>query len=105
MTNHLIIHEAGYETVRAFLDSPKILLLTCNTHVDPNIGYHDKVIGLPLGVKTGGKLLYANMRALSGPRRNGTGLRKKRVLLVNNSGWQDRKKINAQVRNQGMRNE
>lgn len=43
MTNHLLIHHASHQTVRDFLDCPKLILLLCNTHIDPAIGVHRKV--------------------------------------------------------------
>ena len=41
---------SDYDTVRRFLSSSKILLVVTSSHVDPQIGFHEKIISLPLGV-------------------------------------------------------
>jgi hypothetical protein len=41
---------SDYNSVRRFLSSSKILLVITSSHVDPQIGFHEKVISLPLGV-------------------------------------------------------
>ena len=41
---------SDYNTVHRFLSSSKILLVITSSHVDPQIGFHEKVISLPLGV-------------------------------------------------------
>lgn len=91
MTNHLRIHHSDYHTVTSFLNSSKITLFVSNTHVDPMIGYHPKIICLPLGIRARG---HVYNRALSISRRNIT---KSRLLLINNSGWGDRTMINNLV--------
>lgn len=91
MTNHLRIHNANYENVKHFLDSPKILFVVCNTHVDPMIGAHEKIISFPLGIRDKEKL-FRKMVEISSKN-----ITKTRLLLINNSGWGDRAKINAQV--------
>jgi len=92
MTNHLMIHGATYGTVRDFLDSDKLVLLVCNTHVDPIIGAHPKVISLPLGISRKGLLLSKAISLLKAG-----GVKKKTVLQINNSGWGDRAFINRIV--------
>ena len=91
MTNHLLIHGANYDTVQHFLDSDKILLVVCNTHVDPSIGAHKKIISLPLGVSRKGPVLETARRL------SALGVKKKTVLQINNSGWGDRAFINRIV--------
>jgi len=91
MTNHLLIHGANYETVRYFLESDKVVLVVCNTHVDPEIGYHEKVISLPLGISRKG-LIFSKALALSR-----AGVNKTTLLQINNSGWGDRAFINRVV--------
>ena len=91
MTNHLLIHGANYETVRYFLDSDKVVLVVCNTHVDPEIGYHEKVISLPLGISRK-VLIFSKALALSR-----AGVNKTTLLQINNSGWGDRAFINRIV--------
>ena len=91
MTNHLRIHIADYKTVRHFLETEKLLLVVCNTHVDPEIGAHRKIISLPLGIKQRIQLFQRFTEILS---RNFT---KNKLLTINNSGWGDRTKINAIV--------
>lgn len=91
MTNHLLIHGANYDTVQHFLDSDKILLVVCNTHVDPSIGAHRKIISLPLGVSRKGPVLETARRL------SVLGVKKKTVLQINNSGWGDRAFINRIV--------
>lgn len=91
MTNHLRIHNSNYATVRAFLDSEKIVLVTANSHVDPEIGAHPKIINLPLGMRNGAERLRRLQQYLAAK------IYKTRVLLINNSGWGDRTRINAMV--------
>ena len=93
MTNHLRIHRADHQSILDFLGAEKLLLLICNTHVDPAIGAHRKVLSLPLGVK-GGPKLYKRMKQIIQKKGN---QRKTKLLVINNSGWGDRTKINAQV--------
>ena len=92
MTNHLMIHGATYGTVRDFLDSDKVVLLVCNTHVDPVIGSHPKIISLPLGISRKGLLLAKAISLLKAG-----SVKKKTVLQINNSGWGDRAFINRIV--------
>ena len=73
------------------MDSQKILLLICNTHIDPQIGAHEKVISLPLGVKHRHKLFERLTDILA------KNLPKTKILTINNSGWGDRTKINQLV--------
>jgi len=91
MTNHLVIHGVDYSTVKSFLDSDKVVLVVCNTHVDPLIGAHEKIISLPLGISRKGSL-FAKALALAK-----IGVKKKTVLQINNSGWGDRALINRIV--------
>jgi len=91
MTNHLLIHGADYSTVRSFLDSDKVLLVVCNTHVDPQIGAHEKIISLPLGISRKG-LIFSRALELSK-----VGVNKTTLLQINNSGWGDRAFINRIV--------
>jgi hypothetical protein len=41
---------SDYNSVHRFLASSKILLIVASSHVDPQIGFHEKIISLPLGV-------------------------------------------------------
>lgn len=91
MTNHLLIHGANYDTVQHFLASDKVILIVCNTHVDPYIGAHEKIISLPLGISRKGPIFE---RALYLAR---MGVKKKTILQINNSGWGDRAYINRIV--------
>jgi hypothetical protein len=91
MTNHLMIHGVTYDTVHDFLDSHKIVLLVCNTHVDPMIGAHPKIISLPLGISRKGMVLSKAIAILK------SGVKKKTLLQINNSGWGDRAFINRIV--------
>ena len=93
MTNHLRIHRSDHQTILDFLEAEKLLLLVCNTHVDPIIGAHRKILSLPLGVK-GGPKLFARMNQIYKKRGNE---KKRKLLVLNNSGWGDRSKINQQV--------
>eukprot|EP01041_Mallomonas_annulata_P004936 gene4936-9853_t len=91
MTNHLRIHNVDRGILRHFLDSEKILLLVTNTHVDPLIGAHRKILSLPLGIKARIAIFHAADRIYN------SNLNKTKLLMINNSGWGDRKKINEQV--------
>ena len=93
MTNRLRIHRADHQTVLDFLEAEKLVLLVCNTHVDPVIGAHRKILSLPLGVK-GGPRLYTRMNQIH---ENKDNQKKTKLLVINNSGWGDRSKINQQV--------
>ena len=91
MTNHLLIHNSNYNTLRYFLDSDKIVLLICNTHIDPEIGYHEKVLSVPLGIKDRDRI-FNRMTTLSK-----MNITKTKLLTINNSGWGGRAAINEEV--------
>jgi len=91
MTNHLLIHKVDYSTVQYFLASDKILLVTCNTHVDPLIGAHPKVISLPLGTRHK-EAVFEKAKQFYHEAVNKTYL-----LQISNSGWGDRAYINRIV--------
>lgn len=76
---------------RWLLDSDMLVLLVCNTHVDPQIGAHEKIISLPLGVNLKHKLLQ-RLQKYAEVNRTRT-----KLLTINNSGIGDRAAINAQV--------
>lgn len=88
LTNHLRIHIAGYDTIKHFLDTQKLILLVVNSHIDPLVGAHEKLISLPLGIKNRLKLFrrFTNIA--------GRNITKSKLLTINNSGWGDRTKIN-----------
>lgn len=91
LTNHLRIHIADYDVLRYFLDTKKLVLMVVNSHIDPMLGAHEKVISLPLGVKLRHKLFrrFKEILALN--------LTKSKLLTINNSGWGDRTKLNFLV--------
>lgn len=104
MTNHLRLHQSDYSTITAFLDSPKVVALFVNAHVDPNIPRHDKVINpsfpfthpplsqiisMPLGVKT--VKSYQSISSLP------LFSNKTRLLVINNSGWKHRSPLNRMI--------
>jgi hypothetical protein len=91
MTNHLRIHISDYNTVKQFLNVSKLVLLVCNTHIDPEIGAHSKIISLPLGVKVRHKL-FRRMKEIAAKN-----MTKTKLLTINNSGWGDRTKLNFLV--------
>lgn len=91
MTNHLRLHHSDYETFQHFIDSEKILLMVGNTHVDPMIGFQQKFICVPLGIRSRTRIWVQARTLLTLP------VRKTRLLMINNSGWGDRKMINEMV--------
>lgn len=91
MTNHLLIHNANYHTLRYFLDSHKVSLVICNTHVDPQIGFHEKILSFPLGIKDRDRI-FNRMMTLSK-----MNITKTKLLTINNSGWGGRAAINEEV--------
>lgn len=82
---------SDYNSVRRFLNSSKILLIVTSSHVDPQIGFHEKIISLPLGVNVKEVAFSKAKLILTLP------YRKKKLLLINNSGWGGRRHINAVV--------
>jgi hypothetical protein len=105
MTNHLRLHHSDYETFQHFIDSEKvsdlqvnvftvivankymnvqILLMVGNTHVDPMIGFQQKFICVPLGIRSRTRIWVQARTLLTLP------VRKTRLLMINNSGWGDR---------------
>jgi hypothetical protein len=92
MTNHLRIHESNYATIHAFLDSDKVVLMAVNTHIAPEIGAHPKVISLPLGFREMGKNWNKAREMLK------KGVKKVRLMQINNSGWGDRAVINEDMK-------
>ena len=91
MTNHLLIHKSNYNTIKYLLNSKNLLLLIGSNHVDPKIGSHRKIIGLPLGLKNKYEI-YKKIMKYSYEKVNKT-----KLLLINNSGWRDRTIINQQI--------
>lgn len=92
MTNHLRIHESNFDTLKAFLDSDKVLLLLTNTHIAPQIGAHPKVLSLPLGFREMPKHHKKAKEVLA------AGVKKRRLMQINNSGWGDRAVINEEIK-------
>lgn len=92
MTNHLRIHEANFHTLQAFLDSDKVLLLLTNTHIAPQLGAHPKVLSLPLGFREMSKHFNKAKQVLA------SGVKKNRLMQINNSGWGDRAVINEEIK-------
>lgn len=92
MTNHLRIHESNFDTLKAFLDSDKILLLLANTHIAPQLGAHPKVLSLPLGFREMPKHHKKARDTLA------AGVKKRRLMQINNSGWGDRAVINEEIK-------
>ncbi len=92
MTNHLRIHESNYDTLKGFLDSDKIVLVLVNTHVAPALGAHPKVLSLPLGYREMTKIFRKAREVAS------QGVKKRRLMQINNSGWGDRAVINEEVK-------
>lgn len=93
MTNHLRIHDITYSNIHTFLNDSQIALMIVNTHIDPRIGYHDKVISIPLGIRDKKRIFQ---KAESFLMSNSTNI-KKRMLQINNSGWGDRAVINELI--------
>jgi hypothetical protein len=94
LTNHLRIHRADYSTVQHLLSSEKTLLLQTNGHVDPAIGFHPKIISVPLGIRN--KVEVFKLLHLLG-RLPPHLISKNKWLVINNSGWGDRTGINELV--------
>ena len=100
-----------YDDYKTFLDSQKILLMLTSQH---NAFYHPKVISLPLGMKPGTATnVVAVMHHIHNERRREKGKidsnsnsnfkydsntvknHKKKLLVINNSGWNYRQDVNA----------
>lgn len=93
MTNHLRIHDITYSNIHTFLNDSQIALMVVNTHIDPAIGYHDKIISIPLGIRDKKRIFQKAQSLLTS---NSTNV-KKRLLQINNSGWGDRAVINELI--------
>lgn len=89
LTNHLRIHNANYDTLRAIIDSDKIVMLMTNSHVDPKLGAHKKVISLPLGIRARQNVFKAMKRYQN--------FNKTKLFTINNSGWKERTRINEML--------
>eukprot|EP01039_Chlorochromonas_danica_P008686 gene8686-9570_t len=94
MTNHLRLHYSSYETARHWLDSDRIVLVLANSHTDPGIGMHRKIISLPLGIKYRQQVWTKARHLLL------LVWSKTRLLAINNSGWGPRTMINEMVAKQ-----
>ena len=74
----------------AFMDDPRMLLWVTNQHQAFG-AVHPKVLSLPLGMKNNpGKIYNEGMR-------RHVSTTKKKLLIINNSGWKHREGVNAIV--------
>lgn len=71
--------------------SVQIMLLLTSSHVDPAIGFHRKVLSVPLGIKARSNALIRARMLLA------LDFTKTKLLTINNSGWGPRTEINAMV--------
>mmetsp|Transcript_16062 Transcript_16062/g.24090 ORF Transcript_16062/g.24090 Transcript_16062/m.24090 type:complete len:446 (-) Transcript_16062:91-1428(-) len=80
------------QQVILFLNLPNVKLIITTQHV---IGIaHPKIISIPLGIRPGNKQSITNMIMFA---TSNHPIPRKRLLLINNSGWRFRSIINEQV--------
>jgi rhodanese-related sulfurtransferase len=92
-----IMNQCGGNTeasFQAWLDDPRIVLWAVNQHQAPGAA-HPKLLSLPLGVKNGPK--NSNPGAIYQAMLRHANATKRKLLVINNSGWRHRAAINALV--------
>ena len=88
----------NYADYRKFLDHPKLLLVLASQH---HAFSHPKLFSLPLGVRPGSaKIIYHVLQVINATLNPTDSLRnkKRRAVLINNSGWWYRARVNAYYR-------
>jgi len=80
----------GPKDLRDFLDDPRIKLWVTNQH-QAKIAVHPKILSLPLGMKNNPTRIYND--GMKKYRHT----KKKKLLIINNSGWKHREGVNALV--------